>query len=308
MSCIIERRGGGGVCIYVEASITYEYVDDWSQSCKDIEVLCLKSENTLITVVYRPPHGSINNFFNFRDEYFRFLNENKYTLVLGGDLNIDMLISSNKQTEFSNMLLSYSLSIVIATPTRVTATTATLIDLFITNTVDILHHGTINVTINDHLPIYFITNVQTKQNHSEERYIYFQNINPRSLSWFREEIGLLSWNDILSCSSPEKAYDHFIDTLCSVYHKHFPYKLAKKPKQACKPGISFKLLQLIKKKNALYHSFVSTRDLDVLKEFKTFRNHLTKLLKQAKHEYYYSMFNSIVDAKKMWNKLNSVLS
>lgn len=65
---------------------------------------------------------------------------------------------------------------------------------------------------------------------------------------------------------------------------------------------------MIKKRNALYHLFVCTRDPGVLKEFKTFRNHLTKLLKQAKRDYYYSMFDGIVDVKQMWNKLNSVLS
>lgn len=65
---------------------------------------------------------------------------------------------------------------------------------------------------------------------------------------------------------------------------------------------------MINEKNRLYHAFLNSRDPDDLKRFKKYRNNLTKLQKQAKCDYYYSMFDGIVDAKQTWNKLNSVIS
>lgn len=41
--------------------------------------------------------------------------------------------------------------------------------------------------------------------------------------------------------------------------------------------------------------------------FKTYRNSLTKILRQAKNAYYFSMFQGITDVKYMWKKLNSFL-
>lgn len=133
-----------------------------------------------------------------------------------------MLSNTPKQARFSDLLASFFLRNVITIPTRMTNTSSTLLDLFITNSTNSsIQAGVFDAPISDHLPIYLVLGNIANERSQILPVAYFQQINPRTLSSFREEISALNWNGVLSCSSAYLAYDCFVDTLCSVYRKHF---------------------------------------------------------------------------------------
>ena len=91
--------------------------------------------------------------------------ENKLSSYLMGDFNINILNSQSHQptNEFINLMLSNSMYPLISKPTRITSSTATLIDNIFTNNLE-LHvsrsSGILYTDLSDHLPIFQVTHLK----------------------------------------------------------------------------------------------------------------------------------------------------
>ena len=111
-------------------------------------------------VVYRA-HTSIDDFTIDIDKIFDKINsENKITYVMG-DFNIDLLKDDTDRRIHDYIDLIYSCSFIptIYKPTRITETTATLIDNILTNC-DSVQNSAIFVTdISDHMPTSLVSNL-----------------------------------------------------------------------------------------------------------------------------------------------------
>lgn len=66
---------------------------------------------------------------------------------------------------------------------------------------------------------------------------------------------------------------------------------------------------MVRHKNKLYANFIKTRDAEILREFKVYRNKLTSKLKAAKNYYFINMFseNNMQRSDVVCKKLNSLL-
>ena len=132
-------REKGGVCIYVTNKVKYKTRKDLFiansnyESCF-IEIERKNAKNILVGVVYRA-HTSKDDFTIDIDEIFDKINsENKITYVMG-DFNIDLLKDDTDRRihDYIDLIYSYSFIPTIYKPTRITETTATLIDNMLTN-------------------------------------------------------------------------------------------------------------------------------------------------------------------------------
>lgn len=78
-------------------------------------------------------------------------------LTIGGDLNIEFLKNSAPASELLFLLQQNGFENVIATPTRVTGSMESQLDIFITNAVtEKIASGVVSCDISDHLPIFFM--------------------------------------------------------------------------------------------------------------------------------------------------------
>lgn len=147
-----DRGKGGGACIYVHndlhsASINtgvpkHEGVDE---IC--IQVQCRKLPSILINSIYRHPKACSTSFDHIEDT-LRALIMRKKTFFLLGDLNDNLLLPNSK---LSRIIANNKLTQIINTPTRVTPTSATLLDVIITNKPDLITHSyVIPCTVADH--------------------------------------------------------------------------------------------------------------------------------------------------------------
>ena len=119
-----------------------------------------KNSNIVIGVIYRPPNTDINCFNESLNVILdKLKNENKLCFLMG-DYNINLLNSDkrNPTSDFVELMHSYSFLSLINRPTRITATSATLIDNIFVNYSDLQNSfQCILVTdISDHLPVVFI--------------------------------------------------------------------------------------------------------------------------------------------------------
>ena len=75
-------------------------------------------ESFLLCVTYKPPDSDIACFEDFRDRYTQALVYGLPILVVG-DLNCDLLVSSSKSKTLNNLWTSLNMNQLITQPTRV---------------------------------------------------------------------------------------------------------------------------------------------------------------------------------------------
>ena len=172
-----HRSGmGGGVALFMRDNLTFTERNDLAHFDEDIESVYIEigkdqlhsNRDIVIGVIYRPPNRDI---VSFNDKLCitldRIKRENKLCYLLG-DFNINLLNhDSHIHTgEFIDLLSTYSFLPLITRPTRVTASTATLIDNILTNNVDNIVHsdqGILVTDVTDHYPVFHIHRIPTVQ-------------------------------------------------------------------------------------------------------------------------------------------------
>jgi len=87
----------------------------------------------IVICIYRSPNGKTQTFFNKLEIIIQKLTGKYKTLILCGDWNVNFLQTSPHTRELNNLLLRYNLKNTINVPTRITKTTATLLNVVITN-------------------------------------------------------------------------------------------------------------------------------------------------------------------------------
>ncbi len=131
-------KRGGGVALYVRSDIHYEVRDNLCHSTDSLESLFIEikssaAKNIVVGAMYKPPKAPHSDFmFLFQRIIAQTAN---YRCLLTGDFNINILnydICSATQN-FIDTIFSHSFIPLIDKPTRISKTSATLIDNIFTN-------------------------------------------------------------------------------------------------------------------------------------------------------------------------------
>ena len=128
------KKGGGVGCLIKNNLISRECtnlkIEATHLEHHIIEVKC-RCKSILLVSIYRPPNDPIPEFLNEYNSLLNTLNNIKeYDVIIGIDHNLDFLKSNNhRQTQkFIDINLDQKYLPCIMKPTRITKTTATLID------------------------------------------------------------------------------------------------------------------------------------------------------------------------------------
>ena len=125
---------------------------------ENIELICLevkkpKSKPLLIATWYRPPNSSIELFSDF-EKFLQLLDDENKEIIITGDLNCNLLEQTRSQvtSRLLDVMDMFQLQQHIQTPTRITPTALSLIDVIITQIGDskTLETGAIQLGISDH--------------------------------------------------------------------------------------------------------------------------------------------------------------
>ena len=157
----------------------------------------------------------------------RKLNQSK-TCYLLGDFNIYLL--KHEKCEYSarflNQMMSSMFLPTILKPTRITRTTATLIDNIFTNVENNIQvSGILFNDISDHLPVFLINKSKenvSNLNKSKNKTNMIRHINDSHIRQFREDIKAETWQNVIDIHDPNESYSTFMKTFTDKYNKHFP--------------------------------------------------------------------------------------
>ena len=270
----------GGVGMYMSKKLNYSLRPDLAfnfDGCetKFVEIISAhpSAQNTIVGVIYRHPH---ENHIMFNASFGNILEKiaNKYSIVMCGDINIDLAESQKSQTkEYKNLLLSFGCVHLINKYTRIFtdingSTSKTIIDHMITNlnpnqTKSVVLH----YEIADHLPIFSMFSLFPKRQRQEtqKKRVY----NGKGKAKFTEALTLSvhhMLNNLDYQTNPDNCLKHLITEIQTIEERAFPVKTLsrKKSKALRKSWMTPGILQSMKHRDKLFRDQLGKSDVNLI--------------------------------------------
>ena len=304
---------GGGVSIYVHKSLQGTVLPDISIQLPHIECLFLRVEtskvNFIVGMIYRPPNASVSEFLLSLEQILESITATQtHACYLMGDFNINLLDIEKNMQELVNLFYCNLFFPTITKPTRVTRSSATLIDHMWTNDMqNYITSGIIYSSISDHFPIFSLFSVPNSNVNCSPAKILKRLFSNNSINNFKIELSDYHWEPELCNLTTNEAFEKYFKIFLVLYNKNFPIKeVTIKEKHLGKPYITPAIQTSIKHRNKLQKLFAKwplTHEVT----FKQYRNRLTSLIRKAKENYYKSKLEQANDSKKKWELINGIL-
>ena len=130
---------GAGVCIYSRESLKIKVLDTGLDKIVNVEDVWLqvqhkKFSSFIVGCVYRHPKALVESFHYISNVFKNMCLNNKPIFILG-DFNDNFFTKGN---HLSKICKSLNLRQIVEKPTRITQHSSTLLDLIITNSVDMI--------------------------------------------------------------------------------------------------------------------------------------------------------------------------
>ena len=244
------------------------------------------------------------------------MDHEKYDYFLCGDFNIDILKHESKKNigNYLNALYSEGCNNVINKPTRITGSSATLLDHMYTNTTNsITNRGILIYEISDQLLTFYI--LAKRPLYCAPDKIMIRDLKKFNRDNFLNDISNLSLKTnalILGnkdyCSN--KAITQFLEGFSKIVNQHAPFRpqTRKEIKLNAKPWLNNGILKSIQTKNVLFKKCYKKNDPVLIENYKKYSNKLTSIKRIAKQNYYTHMIQlDKNDLSKQWRLINQIL-
>jgi len=152
-SCATSNRRTGGVMVFVRDDIKYKISTVQCESnyvwLLSIE-FCLNRIKYLCTVMYHPPQTENAKFVDYFSNYLDSVSTFDGINIIVGDFNFDLLKPSFYGEKILSQVYVSGFSQIVASPTRITDRSQTLIDYIITNKKSLSYEVHLTPKISDH--------------------------------------------------------------------------------------------------------------------------------------------------------------
>ena len=172
------------------------------------------SSSIIIGIVYRMPDSSIEVFNDRMTDIMNKVNKENKLFYMLGDLNIDLLKYEEHRLTSSFVDISYSNNIfpLITKPTRVTQTTATLIDHVLTNNFDIWgkhRQGILCTDMTNHYAVFHVAGNTMSKSKDYLSPTVKRDMSHRNVQKFIDESRQVDWQIVTEIREPQNAYTQF---------------------------------------------------------------------------------------------------
>ena len=310
-------RKSGGVCMYVSNNYCKTFVrNDLTLNRTSIETLFVEiqhnKQNILVGVIYRRPGTDFDDFYNSLSSILNVTKKENKLIYITGDFNIDLLKfhGDEKILDYVNLFISNNLYCTLVYPTRVTNTTATLIDNIWTNDYNnLINSGIVYSKVSDHFPIFSVFKTNLTLGRSDEiKTISYRDFSTDNVNRFRNDLCEVCWDLVLNVNHANNAYLNFLLIFESLYFKNFPLVKRKIKVRSTDNIYDSSLKQLIKEKNRIAKKY-SKYPITYGRSYREIRNRVTNEVRKAKQKYYNDKFKeNMGNSSKTWKTINQVLN
>jgi hypothetical protein len=294
----------GGVAIFCRENHIIKHRPDLDTLNLEIvwAELNLKGRQVLVAAAYRPP--------NSNTEYWDLLEENLEqakssgipNIFLLGDLNCDMSIPNNK---LERLLSNLHFTQVITSPTHITTTSETIIDIIATTSLDLVHSSMVrSPSLSNHCDTGILINLKNAKRQTHPRQVY----NYKKANWekLNNDLKTHNWEPILQHADINQQAAEWTATFLRYVRANIPYKLIQADPDD-HPWITAGVRKLRKEKEKAHRKAKKRNRPPDWEKFKTLRNGLQHQIKTAKTEHFQKLADKIEGCtnkdEKLWWKL-----
>ena len=298
------KRKGGGCVLYYAENLTVIYRRDLSD--KNLEAIWIQvnfpSVTALFSVIYRAPDD--NDFFDkFQKQLESAWLRSSYIFLLGDlncDLNILNTVSRNKNTaKLLSIFDALNLENTITSPTRVTPTCESLIDLIVTSKKELIHSsGVFHLGISDHSLIH--ASIRLTQKRPPAKIIKTRNYKNFNEANFQQDISFAPFHVASVFDDPDDKLWAWNKLFLDVCDQHAPLKDVN-VRSSSLPWITNSIRLKINRRYKLSKLAVNTKCPQNWSEHKRIQNEITTDLRQAKAMYFNELFTEIKTTRAYWN-------
>ena len=225
-------KKGGGVGILLSQSLDCRLRDDLSINIPDFESITLEvktqQDSVLLTTIYRPPNSKEKLFLKTYQRLLKkFTNKQLERLIIGMDHNMDFMKHDQHSptSDFIGLNLDHQLLPTITKPTRITRSSATLIDnILIGKLYQSDFESSIVVDdISDHFLLVLKTGKPLVYKKGTKEFTT-RGINPSKCEEISQHMKDIDWDSLLCDKDTNEAFNIFhgilqstIDTICPVH-------------------------------------------------------------------------------------------
>ena len=241
-SCTSSHVGGVGVL--VKNNLICNKLDNLkieSTSKNTVENVWLEilngKQKYILGALYRHPNQTTDDFNEIFSKRLTELRNSHIPCIIAGDINIDLCKYSvhNPTTDYVNSLIINNFLPVTMMPTRITETSASIIDHIyyyegINGKRDLTTtSGNLWCDVTDHLPNYFIISEKVKKATTDNDRPLIRLYSAKNMRHFQYMTANTEWGDIYATSSVNEAYSLFETKINGCYNASFPQvKLSRK--------------------------------------------------------------------------------
>ena len=304
---------GGGSSIYVRNIFHCNLIDtSFNMEFANLVILNIICNLKLITIstFYRSQKADPLIFIEKFSEALSDINSiHNNEIVVCGDFNFDLLKteSCSISLDFLNSIRSCSLIPTITKPTRITESTASLLDNILVKDPSSYFSGILESSITDHYPVFYIKkNFFTSSSTNAPISIRYRVINEDTIASLRSTLLTYNLDDLID-DDVNASMNDFSDFVFNIYDSCCPVKLKTlSPKSLKCPWINNEIKSHIRRRDAYAKLYKSGKVSKYL--FNKYKNYVTNLIRNAKKDYYHNKFNRTRDnIKDTWKTINSIL-
>lgn len=296
---------GGGVGVYIKKNIKYSLFSASTNTINQIW-LAIEASNTKLVVgtSYRPPKMNIKLFLNEIETALSLVLPCSDRIFCLGDFNIDLLKPDDSSaTYLQDFLDAYGLVQIIDQPTRITATTATLLDLIIVSGKNLINGSGVTVCpFSDHdMPF---CNISYMESRVEPVLKAFRNLKRINFDLFNTDLHTVPFQNIFRVTDIDMKLQVFNDYILSLFDKHAPLQIhnLKKPPA---PWLTDNIKLLMSLRDKAKRKFCKTRKPQHWEYYKSLRNYTNSAINHEKKSYF-NFIGSKNNTKALWKKITQL--
>lgn len=309
--CRINHKGGGTAIFISHKIVEYKELQWLKQKSEESVMetagieLQINKEKCVIISIYRPPNNKSSEFFKILIDTLHKIN-NKSKIIILGDLNINKDDKNIVYKQLLDIVNTYKLVLAINEPTRVTETTASIIDQIITN-INPQYYRTqvINSLLSDHyaqlIEIHSFGAAQkNKTLFKEVRDLNKSNVDGLCILLQNE-----NWSAVYQEKDINKKWDKFytifnynFNIACPIYSKSIK-------STPMRQWINKDVTEAKLKLKEYYDQYMKTKLEDDKKVYLTYKKEYIRIIRKAKCDYTKNVVNNSTNmSKTLWKIIN----
>lgn len=299
-------KSGGGVSVFIRSCYSAKVLATSNGEPDKPEYIIIDisvaSTKLMFAGLYRPP--KVGHMDIFLDEFYRFMINYKYTLLVG-DLNARFGSGSDETIVISDVLRLCNLHCVPFKSTFHSDTCDSNLDVISSNCQEhLISFGqTTAPGFSAHDLIYSVFDLSVPRFHKQS--VMFRNFKRVVVEDLLDDVANAQWQNVYQELEIDRKLSNFNTILLGLMDKHAPQQ-TKTIKQFSAPWMSKDILKLLAKRNKLRKIYLRSKSLTDLENFRTARNTVKQLIRSAKIKYYYDKFGSRQNTSAMWSTIRTL--